>query len=279
MDFNQLSDFEKALLTQVREQQTAEAAANGTPLPQNNSGVVLNLGGTPVTFNSSDEASAAVNAALSAANKSAVDLQAENTQIKAALAAAAVNRTPETPKPDDFKERLFNLIDNDPKAAMNLWLSESLFEGKVPDALGILRQATLATANNSQVNAVNGFRAAVPEFNPAESERLEQIRTHLNQPITPEGLEASFAYGVRKGYLHPVQQQQNVDYNQPPPGYFPQNSYGGNIPAPPPRFGNQVGVTNEQNFTFADPNLSLQLDNMSSEQLEQLARASGVQFR
>lgn len=273
-DLSQLSDFERNLVEQAR---AAAAANNGgapaTPQPGSPQAVTLNIGGKPMTFASQKDLEDAMNAVLVESNNQI--RTAQELALNAQKTGASATPAPVTP-PDDFKNRFFAAMDADPEAALDMYMDRR-FLGKEAGGQSIeaLRQAAIGTVQNTQLAAVNQFRSSNPEFNPQQGPALDQIRTSLNLPITPEGLDAAYAYGLKRGVFNvpaptqfqqqPIQQQSYNAYNQP--------VLQAGIPTPG-RFGSPQN--SQPDLPALDPYVQNTLESLSSEQLATLMRSQGM---
>lgn len=277
-DLSQLSDFERNLIEQAR---AAAAANNGgvpaTPQPGSPQAVTLNIGGKPMTFASQKDLEDAMNAVLVESNNQI--RTAQELALNAQKNGAPTTLAPVTP-PDDFKNRFFAAMDADPEAALDMYMDRR-FLGKEAggQSIEVLRQSAIGSAQNTQLSAVNSFRSANPEFNPQQGPALDQIRTSLNLPITPEGLDAAYAYGLKRGVFQvpapPVFNGQNQGVQPQIQSY---NAYGqpvvqAGVPTPG-RFGSPQN--SNYDIPALDPYVQNTIEGLDTKQLETLMRAQGM---
>lgn len=265
MDINELIRASvQEVLAETQTQNTEPTATQTAPQP-----IQLNIQGQTYTF------------------KDQAELEAQLNQVAIAQRQAAV-QPPPAPAPQvsggrvtgdedsSFSnEEYIRLMNEDPRKATKYALSHVLFDGKVEDPTELLRETMVAQAATNRQLAVYQFKDAykeIPIENPQVGNAIEQIRTELGLPFTPQGLEAAYLFGVGKGRLpdfkavaaNQQQQQSQTPQYQPQVPYNSyqqqqgQNPYLNAPPAPGRSTTASVPVTEEQ------------IENMSVEQLAKL---------
>ncbi len=127
-----------------------------------------------------------------------------------------------------------------------------------------LAEAQIEIENSRRERVANGFRDAHPEFpgSPESAAVIDHVMQNMGYEFNPAGLEAAYAIAQTKGWIKPLNQQQE------------------DMPAPPghqqgpaqPTFGRQTNVPPRvgRSASNVEPDIFAQAENMNADQLEAL---------
>ena len=244
-------------------------APTAPPVAAANAPITMTIQGKQVTFRDQADLEQQLNATAQA-------IAAQNAQLAANqppqhIGSRVTDDEDSGPKfnNDDFIERM----NKDPKDAINYALSHLMFEGKVDDAAGLIRETMVNQAAQSKKMAVYEFRDQyrdVPLDNPQVNNIIETTRKELGLPFNSKSVEAAYIYAVGKGQLPNYQliAQQNAraaaeQQGQQTQGYgYPQPQSSNPYLQGPPQTGRSGGG--------AAPVLIGDIEDMSTEQLGRL---------
>jgi hypothetical protein len=235
MDPNTLTDADvEKYVREIAAQEAAKAAAESgqpapTPEPQP---FKMTIGGQEMTFSSPDEASNAVNAALTQATSQREDPRPVGRQV------TDDNGTRQWTKDDQSK--YVDLLTTNPVLASE-YVDEFRFGVKNPTEL--IKQNLQTTHQIVQQNVIDRFVANNKDYTPTpeNAAAMEQVLRELNGGRVPQInealLEAAHAVAERRGLLHKPAQERNSRREDnpylrtPPPagrsnsGFSPQGSF------------------------------------------------------
>ncbi len=266
---------EREMLAEVIREELASLAAendsaNGIPAQTRKAEpFVLNVGGQTYSFNTKEEAEAAVTQTFQTFRNELAKPKEAPTKDEGAYV---------TGKEETFDQsRYIDLMGKDIVQAQNYALDHVL---GIPNAAQALK-ANIQEAHDLKATvAVYQFRELHPEFpmTPEATKVVDGLRRELNQPFTLQGLQAAYGVAQTRGLLpspqvlayqqrliqegvlpdpnRPQQQEQQNPYQRGPLGY-----------QPPP--------TVNRGTAAAPPDLASLAEDMSLEQLEKVLRKHG----
>ncbi len=206
-------------VNEVNQESRSLEAPTAPPAAPAASPITVNIQGKQVTFRDQADLEAQLNATAQA-------IAAQNQTPPPAPQFSGSRVTDDDDSGPKFnQEEFIRMMNEDPRKANNYLLSHSLFDGKVEDAVGLLRETMISQAQQAKQLANYQFHDTyrdVPLENPQVEAILKSTREELGLPHTSKGMEAAYIFAVGKGKLpnfQQVAQAQIQQYQQQQPQY------------------------------------------------------------